>query len=288
MNVRTRRVAWFAVAVGVGAWCLPSTTPHAQEIPSNLQVVGQITGNDSLSPEQGDTVQAVSNGNVEGEGNIRDERGTYFIDMSKDQSFNGTVLTLRLRKDNTTFQLEFGPDNQFTYSGSFPFPNRKVIDATIGGPVGGSGGGSGGSGGGSGGSGGGSGGSGGFVGGGGGSGGDGGFAGGGSGGGFPGGGSGGSGGGSGGSGGGSGGDSGLPDDLKRFDVNQDGAFTQADIDAIRRAIKDGTSTGRADVDGNGIVNTRDAISAIRAYSSMRRDREPRVRAQERASGGNGN
>jgi hypothetical protein len=194
----------------------------AQDVPSNLQIVGTISGSSDVSPEQGDRVLVVNSGKTAASGSVQDGQGTYFVEMSKSQSFNGTTLTLRLRKSSGTYQLEFGPDNQFTFSGGFPFPQRQTINPTIGAKVGGGSGG---------------------------------------------------GGGDGGSGGG-GQDGFSGDDVAQFDVNGDGVFNQDDIDLIKDAIVEGENPGAADVDGNGIVNTRDAISAIRAFTDRRRARAP--------------
>jgi hypothetical protein len=78
-------------------------------------------------------------------------------------------------------------------------------------------------------------------------------------------------GGGGGGGGGDGdgdGDGGGDEDCSngndRLDVNGDGVFNQADIDAIKEAFISGENTEAADVDGNGLVTSADAIIAIKA------------------------
>jgi hypothetical protein len=87
-----------------------------------------------------------------------------------------------------------------------------------------------------------------------------------------------SGGGGGGGGGDGDGDGGGNEDCSngndRLDVNGDGIFNQADIDAIKEAFISGENTEKADVDGNGLVTSADAIIAIKAM----------VRAQHGSAG----
>lgn len=205
-------VAFLAVAVLTGR-------AGAQELPSNLQIVGSITGSSAgVEPAEGDQVLVVAEGKVHGSGTVIDTSGNYFIEMSKTQAFNGTVLTMRIRKSSGAYQLEFGPDNQFSYNGGFPFPARTTINATIGSKISGSD-----------------------------------------------------------SGGGDGdgrNGGGVIDD--GFDVNGDGIFSQADIDLIKTVIVQGDNDPAADIDKNGIVNTRDAILAIRALVEHRHRRTEQV------------
>ena len=131
----------------------PQSSMAQTTVPSNLQVVGTITGANSVNPETNDIVQVVrptALGTVEGQGTVLGSDGTYFIDMSKTQAFNGTVLTMLLKKGTRVYQLNSGSNPvQFPYSGTFPFPARLVQGVTIGTLLsGGSSGGGGGSGGG--------------------------------------------------------------------------------------------------------------------------------------------
>ena len=112
-----------------------SGTTWAQEVPSNLQIVGQVaSGASDLTPVQGDEVRVVrpSSGQLEAAGTILDVKGTFFVDMSKSADFNGTQLTLFLKTNNQIRQLQFGSDNTFSFSGTFPFPSRITINPTIG------------------------------------------------------------------------------------------------------------------------------------------------------------
>lgn len=206
----------------------------AQDIPSNLQIVGQISvGVTGITLAIGDEVLVVNvgSGDTEGAGTVLDLNGTYFVDMSKTTDFNGTQLTLRLRTGGDVFQLDFGSDDTFSYFGAFPFPARTVINPAIGNLISGGGGGDDGAGD------------------------DGagdedgppiagpvtGV-------------------------GGAPAEAGTPD--ARFDVNGDGVFNQADIDLIKTAITSGNPDPAADVNGDGIINTRDAVTAIRRLLSV--------------------
>jgi hypothetical protein len=67
-----------------------------------------------------------------------------------------------------------------------------------------------------------------------------------------------------------------PDTGSGFDVNDDGVVDQADVQAIKdvvagRAVRDAIA-GRADVNGDGIVNTRDIIAVIKAANAAERER----------------
>ena len=57
---------------------------------------------------------------------------------------------------------------------------------------------------------------------------------------------------------------------KNFDVNEDGVFNQADIDLVKRSIGSSNPHPRADINGDRIVSTRDAITLIKFFTSTRR------------------
>ncbi|TAH32246.1 MAG: hypothetical protein EYC62_09485 [Alphaproteobacteria bacterium] len=186
----------------------------AQEVPSNLQVVGTITGAGGVSPAVNDIiliVQPTSLNRTEGQGSVIASDGTYFVDMAKTQSFNGTTLTALLKKGNATYQLTSnGSPVSFPYSGTFPFPSRFSLNPTIGTLI------------------------------------------------------------SGGSGGNGGGDGGDGTVNETYDVNGDGVFNQADINAIKAELGSARPNADADVNGDGLVNTRDVINAIKALNSSSR------------------
>lgn len=190
-------------------------------IPSNLQVVGTIAGSGSVQPAQNDIVQIVrpaSTGTIEAEGTVLSNDGTFFVDVSKPQAFNGTALTAVLRKSNGIYQLNDGASPlAFNYSGTFPFPSRISFALTIGNRIGGSAGG--------------------------------------------------------GSGGGSGGDGGIKNDT--YDVSGDGVFNQADIDLIRQALSARNPASKADVNKDGLINTRDVIDATKALRQAQRPGAPK-------------
>jgi hypothetical protein len=181
-----------------------------QEVPSNLQVVGTITAANSVTPAVNDlvlVVQPTSLGRTEAQGTVLAGDGTFFVDMSKTQSYNGRALTLLLKKGNVVYQLNNGSTPlTFPYSGTFPFPSRINFTLAIGTRL---------------------------------SGGD--------------------------SGSGSGsGSGGTKNDA--FDVNADGVFNQSDVDAIKSSLGAPRPSAKMDVNSDGIVNTRDAIDAIRALN----------------------
>jgi hypothetical protein len=191
-------------------------------IPSNLQVVGTIAGSGSVQPAQNDIVQIVrpaSTGTIEAQGTVLSNDGTFFVDVSKPQAFNGTALTAVLRKSNGIYQLNDGASPlAFNYSGTFPFPSRISFALTIGNRIGGSAGG--------------------------------------------------------GSGGGSGGgDGGIKNDT--YDVSGDGVFNQGDIDLIRQALSGRNPASKADVNKDGLINTRDVIDATKALRQAQRPGAPK-------------
>jgi len=53
-----------------------------------------------------------------------------------------------------------------------------------------------------------------------------------------------------------------------FDVDGSGDFSRADIDAIAEAVGRGSREAKYDVNGDGIANTRDIISAIKEYQRL--------------------
>lgn len=126
-----------------------STTAWAETVstPSNLQVLGTITSSGADAPTivSGNSVYAInkSSGATEGSGSVLDVTGTYLIDMSKESSFNGTTLTLRLSNGGKTYKLMEGTtETEFVFSGGFPFPAKVMKSVTVGDVVsGGSGGG---------------------------------------------------------------------------------------------------------------------------------------------------
>jgi hypothetical protein len=217
-------IAAFAVAGVTGA-------AEAQELPSNMQIVGTISASsDGTAPANGDQVIVVKNGATQASGTVVDASGAYFVEMSKTQAYNGTTLSLRLRKSSGIYQLEFGPDNQFSYNGGFPFPARTTISPTIGSKL------------------------------------------------------------SGGDGDGGRGDNGGDNGggyAEGYDVNEDGVFNQADIDLIKQIIIAGTNDSRADIDKSGIVNTRDAILAIRALTDHRHNHTTKAGSNEPDKGDEG-
>jgi hypothetical protein len=220
----------------------------AQETPSNLQLLGTIASGDSgVAPSLNDEVRVVAadDRSLEGVGSVVDPGGTYFIELSKPSSFDGSVLALELATAEGKFALEFGADSTFTYAGGFPFPSRRTINAVVGAPLdeadedtddeeptegddGTDGGETGG----------------------------------------------------GGTDDGAGDDAGDPPPTagepepspgRRVgdpanDVNGDGIFNEADVDFVAANIRSSRPDARADVNGDGRVTTRDAIALIRQLS----------------------
>lgn len=111
-----------------------SATP--QEVPSNMQILGEITaGADGPPVTNGALVLVINESTLQtvGQGTILDDNGNYFIDMSQNSDFNGTRLTLHIQLDNSVFQLLDGSSPiSFQYTGSFPFPTRLILNGTVG------------------------------------------------------------------------------------------------------------------------------------------------------------
>lgn len=201
-----------AAAFLMGAFLFASPV-LAQQVPSNLQVVGTIAAGNSVTPAVNDVVQVVlaSNKSVRAQGTVlTSDNGTFFVDMSESQSFNGTQLTMLLKRSSGTYQLNNGSTPvTFAYSGTFPFPSRISFALTVGTLV--------------------------------------------TGGSTP--------------GGDDNGGDGTANET--YDVNGDGIFNQADIDAIKGALGQRNPDAKYDVNKDGVINTRDPIDAIRAFNSAR-------------------
>ncbi|MGQ0663458.1 MAG: dockerin type I repeat-containing protein [Pseudomonadota bacterium] len=108
---------------------------YGQAVPSNMQVTGTITTKLGVTLQVNDNVLVVreTGGQTEGTGTVLAADGTYFVDMSKTTSFNGTRLSMRLVNGGRTFQLLSGTAPvSFQYSGGFPFPVRLTISPTVG------------------------------------------------------------------------------------------------------------------------------------------------------------
>ena len=110
---------------------LAPSTAGAEELPSVLQVVGSITGRTPQGPARsGDHVEAVetATGAVVTDGEVIDNSGTYFVKLVKTKSYDGTLLTLRLKQDNAIHPLldADGHPVQFPFQGGFPFPEKLV------------------------------------------------------------------------------------------------------------------------------------------------------------------
>ena len=237
----------------LGLMPVDQASAQSATTPAFLQITGSITSITGIPQiRQTDEVQVirVEDNEIIATGSIISGSGGYFISMSEDEAFNGTELTLNLSSGSQIYQLSFGTTNSFDYQGSFPFPTRLTINATVGsqsgGPVdpsdpddNGDGDGDGTDGDGDG------------------SDGDGGT-------------------------GGDGGDTGGGSNIA-YDANSDGVFDQADIDFITEAIADGVFVSSADVypspGGDGRLNTRDAIAAIKELQRQSRNGQSRISFQ---------
>ncbi len=116
-------------------------TPFAQAVdtPSSMIITGTISSSSStpaVAPAKDDIVLVINPADNKqiGGGSVLDTSGTYAIEMSQTSAFNGTNLTLRLKKGGTTYAL-LGSDGTnviFPYSGGL-FPSRLSLSPTIGG-----------------------------------------------------------------------------------------------------------------------------------------------------------
>jgi hypothetical protein len=135
-----RRPRWTAIGLVVLASCLSVTETSSEEIasdrpaiqiPSNLQIVGRITGA-QLAIGAPILVQTATDEAVVGQGSMIDEKGTFFVEMSQDSSFNGTELHLAVVVAGQVEPLiENGQPATFLYVGGFPFPTRLVREVTL-------------------------------------------------------------------------------------------------------------------------------------------------------------
>lgn len=216
------------------AICAPA---FAVDTPSNLLIQGRIHGTGDVVPRTGDNVIVVrqDNGTVESRGEILTDSGLFAVQMQRTTDFDGTELELLFDNGRRYQLLRSGERQTFSYLGSFVGFRRVDIEADIGPRVGG---GSddddnGGSGGGSA-SGGGDSGGGGFS-----------------------------------NGDGSGGDGNDTGPLT-YDVNNDGVVDRADIEAVKAVVAGEDENSRADVNGDGLINTRDIINTIKAVRDLER------------------
>jgi len=202
-------------------------------VPVTLIVTGTIIGNEQTSPRKDDEVLVLDTetDTVQSTGAILDHDGFFALTVSKTIEFEDTELTLRLRQDQAEFVLLDGEDPvTFLFPGQAFLPTREELSNAL--TIGEQVAGD-----------------------------------------VP---------------GGSGGDTPAPsggddsdtrDDNElfasdfdaQFDVNRDGRFTQADIDLVKRILagkEEGTR--RADVNDDGVINSRDAIDCIKAFRQATR------------------
>lgn len=221
-----------------------------EELPSTMLIVGIVQASAAVAPQVNDKIFVKqANGTVEGQGIVGDDSSSYSVIMSKTSAFNGTRLTMQFQQavGGAIYELSDN-NNPFSFNGGFP-ANQLTINPVIGSLITAgttSGGGS--TGGGS--TGGGSTGSGS------------------TGGGSTGNGS--TGGGSTGNGSTSGGSTGSGSTAagSTFDTNGDGQSNQQDIEQIKQALSRGKNDTNADINKDGIVNTRDIIDAIKAFRAL--------------------
>jgi hypothetical protein len=109
---------------------VPADRPVIQ-IPSNLQIVGHIAGG-RIPTGVPVLVRVAADDSIIGQGSVIDEKGTFFIEISQDSSFNGTELYLAVVTAGKVLSLqENGHEATFLFVGGFPFPTRLVREFTL-------------------------------------------------------------------------------------------------------------------------------------------------------------
>ena len=201
---------------------------------------GIINPGNGREPRTNDTVLVLNNdGGLEGEGEVVDDLGGFFVQLSKTQAFNNTELNLQFKQGPVEFALLEGTEPfKFRFAGGFPLTRLRGLSLVIGDVLGveplpdeppgdgtsgtdGTGGGEG----------------------------------------------------TGDQSGGdtAGGDGGTTGGGDPLDVDLDGSFTQKDIDFVKDVVAGrAQDNGRADTNNDSIVNTRDIIEMIKTLRSRNR------------------
>jgi hypothetical protein len=220
------------------------TAVGAQELPAVMVLDGIINSGKGREPQTNDAILVLNNdGGLEGEGEVVDDLGGFFVQLSKTQAFNSTELNLRLKQGSVEFALLEGTEPfKFRFAGGFPLTRLRGLSLVIGDvldvdplpddpqPDGGAGatGGTDGTG---------------------------------------------RGDGTGdqSAGGTAGGDEGTTGGGDPLDVDLDGSFTQQDIDFVKNVVAGRTQgNGRADTNNDNVINTRDIIEMIKTLRSRNR------------------
>jgi hypothetical protein len=111
---------------------LSPLTVAAQEILNTMIIEGTLSNGSTstIARKTGDLVVAINNSTGKEEGSADAETGTYgLIIGSKPNSFNGTLITLSLKRGTTLYELVTvaGTTAVVTYAGNGFFPTRKVV-----------------------------------------------------------------------------------------------------------------------------------------------------------------
>lgn len=125
-----KRFATRLLLLALPVFAVSPAWAQGQEMLSNLQIVGTVraTG-DAPAAKTGDTVKAIEdkeNGAVAATGSVLDESGTFYIEMNKQASYNGTPLRFEIVTGGKDFALKEGKgDAHLVFKGGFPFPKRE-------------------------------------------------------------------------------------------------------------------------------------------------------------------
>lgn len=114
-----------------------ATEIYAVDVPSTLIITGSVSSGNGVSATQNDQILAVQPGSktvVEGTGSVLDGGGNFSITVSKTTDFNGTDLTLILKKKSDGSQYQLNEGNTpvlFQHAGSL-FPAQISLSLIVG------------------------------------------------------------------------------------------------------------------------------------------------------------
>lgn len=231
------RDAFFERTLGLILLLLASPVAWSVDTPATMLITGTVEGKGGVVATIGDRLLVVNrdHGGLEATGKVLSRQGLFSIQINKTSAFNGTKLTLQFEKDGSRYDLLEGEEPaDFAFRGGL-IPTRVSATLSVGRRIGDA------------------------IG-------------------DP----------------GSptspnGGSDGSTDDGRdatdngggsnqsdsqggRFDLNNDGAIDQLDIDVVKGVVAGKLTNTRADVNGDQLVNTRDIIAVIKAVNRVERAR----------------
>jgi len=135
-STHMRRLRDFPLLCGyLVAACLAATIASAKTsthaFPAVMVIDGIIAGQGATAPRAKDPIRVLNErGELEGTGSIVDDRGGFFVQLSKAKEFIGTQLTLRLRRSDTEYAL-LQDHRPFKFRFAADFPVKRLSGLSL-------------------------------------------------------------------------------------------------------------------------------------------------------------